>query len=219
MKQEQFLKAMQFRHACKEFDPAMKIPAAEFEFILEAARLSPSSFGFEPWHFLIVQTPELRQKLVPLVWGGQKQIPTASHLVIALVKKGYFMRFDRKYIAEFMRDVQKLPPEIQKLKGDFYRKFQETDFDLLSSDRALTDWAAHQTYLPLANMMTAAAFIGVDSCPMEGFDRQKLDQFVVDTLNIDPAQYSVAYMVAFGYRKNEPFPKTRQSIDKITTYL
>jgi len=129
------------------------------------------------------------------------------------------MRFDRKYIADFMRDVQKLPPEIQKLKGDFYRKFQEIDFDLLSSDRALVDWAAHQTYLALANMMTASAFVGIDSCPMEGFDRAALNQFLARELQIDLAQYSVAYLVAFGYRQNEPFPKTRQSIGEITTWI
>jgi len=210
---------MQFRHACKEFDPAKKIPAAEFEFILEAARLSPSSFGFEPWHFLIVQSPELRQKLLPLVWGGQKQIPTVSHLVITLAKTGYFMRYDSLYIKHIMNDVQKLPPEVQKLRFDYCRKFEESDFDLLSSDRALLDWATHQTYLPLANMMTAAAFIGIDSCPMEGFDRAALNQFLAQELKIDLKEYSVAYLAAFGYRAHEPFAKTRQTIDQITAWL
>jgi len=70
------IEAFNYRHACKEFNPEKKIADQDFTFILETGRLSPSSFGFEPWKFLIVQNKELREKLKEHTWGGQKQIPT-----------------------------------------------------------------------------------------------------------------------------------------------
>ncbi|MBI5519983.1 MAG: NAD(P)H-dependent oxidoreductase [Desulfovibrio sp.] len=218
MKQK-ILDAFNFRHACKEFDPEKRISDEDFAFILETARLSPSSFGFEPWHFLIVQDMKVREKLAEHCWGGKKQFPTASHLVIGLVKKGCFMRWDSEYVQDFMRYVQELPEDIVKMKGDFFRKFEEEDFDLLCSDRALVDWATHQAYLPLANMMTAAALIGIDSCPMEGFHKKSMEAALHRELGIDLDKYTMAYAVAFGHRKNDPRPKTRRPMDAITTWI
>jgi nitroreductase len=76
---QEILDAFWFRHACKEFDDSRKLNAEDFQFILETARLSPSSFGLEPWKFLVVQNPLLREKLAACTWGGQKQLPTGSH--------------------------------------------------------------------------------------------------------------------------------------------
>jgi len=87
-----------FRHACKEFNPDKKVCDEDFNFIMETARLSPSSFGIEPWEFLIVQNPEIREKLKTYTWGGQKQFPTCSHLVVCLVKKACFMKYDSDYV-------------------------------------------------------------------------------------------------------------------------
>ena len=101
MKQK-ILDAFMFRHACKEFDDTQKITDEDFNFILETARLSPSSFGFEPWKFIVVQNKELRGKLHEVIWGGGKQIPTASHLVLTLVRKSHFMKYDSEYIDNFM---------------------------------------------------------------------------------------------------------------------
>ncbi|MEC2164969.1 nitroreductase family protein, partial [Bacillus velezensis] len=78
-KKQQIIEAYQFRHATKEFDPEKKISESDFEFILETGRLSPSSLGLEPWKFVVVQNPELREKLREFTWGAQKQLPTASH--------------------------------------------------------------------------------------------------------------------------------------------
>lgn len=219
MKKQEILDAFMCRHACKEFNADRKIAKEDFEFILETARLSPSSFGFEPWHFIIVQNMDVRETFLPYFWGAQKQFPTASHVVFTLVKKPYFMKYDSEYIRNFMKEVQMLPEEIVKLKSGFYKNFQETDFDLLDSDRSMTDWAAHQTYIPLANMMTAAAMIGIDSCPIEGFDRKKADALLASELNIDLEQYTMRHACAFGYRKEEPREKTRQGMEAITTWV
>ena len=154
MHKQEILDAYMFRHACKEFDATKKISKEDFSFILETGRLSPSSFGFEPWHFLVMQKKELRETFVKAAWGGQNQFPTASHLVFVLAKKSHFMKYDSDYIDQFMTNVQHLPPEIVEMKKGFYEAFQTTDFQLLESERAMTDWATRQTYIPLANMMT-----------------------------------------------------------------
>lgn len=217
---QEILDAYQFRHACKEFDAGRKIGADDFEFILEIARLSPSSFGLEPWQFLVVQNPDLREKLRQYTWGGQKQLPTASHVVLTLVRKSHFMRYDSEYLHRLMREVQKFPEDQALARTAVIEKFQRSDFNLLESERAITDWATRQTYLPLANMMTAAAMIGIDSCPIEGFERAELERVLAKEANVNLDHWSVAYLLAFGYRKNPPArPKTRQSLDAVVRWL
>ncbi len=212
--------AFWFRHACKEFDVARAIPADDFSFILETARLSPCSFGLEPWKFLVVQNPTLRTKMLPLVWGGQKQLPTASHAIICLIRKTSFMRYDSEYVQSFMRNIQNHPEESAVARTAVLKKFQEHDFSLLDSETAMTDWSGKQTYIALANMMTAAALIGIDSCPIEGFDKTALEQLLADELALDLNAWSISYLVAFGYRKSAPArPKTRQALQSIVQWL
>lgn len=217
---QEILDAFLFRHACKEFDANQKISSDDFDFILEIARLSPSSFGLEPWRFLVVQNPELRQKMLPHVWGGQKQLPTASHVVVALARKTCFMKYDSEYVQNFMRQVQKFPEEAAQARTAILKKFQEQDFALLESERAMTDWGGKQAYIALANMMTAAAMIGIDSCPIEGFAHQELQQVLASDMSIDLDAWSLVYLVAFGYRKGPPArPKTRQETQAIVQWL
>ena len=125
---ETILAAFNSRHACKEFDVNKKISAEDFNFILETGRLSPSSFGFEPWKFLVIQNHSLREKILPLAWGAQRQLPSASHFLILLARKATHMHAGSKYTQDIMRDMQKLPPEIVTLKSDFFKKFQESSF-------------------------------------------------------------------------------------------
>jgi len=212
---EKIIEAFNFRHACKKFDSEKKISAQDFNFILETGRLSPSSFGFEPWNFLVVQNIQLREKLRGLTWGGQGQIPTASHLLVVLARKSYFMKYDSQYIQSFMKDVQNLPENIIEMKRNVYQKFLENDFKLLDNERAVFDWACKQTYIPLTNMMTAAAMIGIDSCPMEGFEADKIDELLAGDFDIDTEKFGISCMVAFGYRDAEPSVKTRQPLENI----
>ncbi|MEE9435925.1 MAG: NAD(P)H-dependent oxidoreductase [Candidatus Adiutricales bacterium] len=212
---EKIIEAFNFRHACKKFDSEKKISARDFNFILETGRLSPSSFGFEPWNFLVVQNIQLREKLRGLTWGGQGQIPTASHLLVVLARKSYFMKYDSQYIQSFMKDVQNLPENIIEMKRNVYQKFLENDFKLLDNERAVFDWACKQTYIPLTNMMTAAAMIGIDSCPMEGFEADKIDELLAGDFDIDIEKFGISCMVAFGYRDAEPSAKTRQPLENI----
>ncbi|GAA0738910.1 NAD(P)H-dependent oxidoreductase [Clostridium oceanicum] len=217
---EQIIDSYYFRHACKKFDGNKKISDDDFNFILETGRLSPSSFGFEPWKFLIIQNKDLRKKLAPIAWGAKDKLPDASHFVIILARKISDMKYDSNYIDNFMKEVQKLPNDVVEMKRNFYKDFQEKDFKLLENERNIFDWASKQTYIPLANMMTSAAQIGIDSCPIEGFNKDKVEKLLEDETILDTSKFGVSCMVAFGYRENDPeFSKTRQSIDKIVKWI
>jgi nitroreductase len=212
------LDAFHFRHACKEFDPAKTIPADDFELILETGRLSPSSFGYEPWRFVVIQDPALREKLLPVTWGAKKQLPTSSHYVAILVRKGG-MRYDGEHVRHMMHDIYKFPPERVAQRNAVYRKFQESDFKLLESERALFDWGCKQAYIALGNMMTAAALIGVDSCPVEGYDQAEAEAVLTEAGVLDPKEWGLAVMVGFGYRIKPQTPKTRQPMVDVVQWV
>lgn len=219
MNKQDIINAFQFRHACKEFDATRKISDEDFNFILETGRLSPSSFGFEPWKFIVVQNPALRERLKDGAWGAPLKLDTASHFVICLAMKSPLMRYDSQYLKDFMRDVQKLDEETVKMKGGFFESFQKNDFDTADNERALFDWSTKQTYIAMGNMMTAAALIGIDSCPIEGFNIQKTNAVLADEFGIDTSKYGIAYMAAFGYRKIEPkHEKTRRPMDQVVIW-
>ena len=216
---QQVLEAFAFRHACKSFDASKKISAEDFNFILETGRLSPSSFGFEPWKFVVVQNPELREKMKAVSWGAQGQMPTASHFVVILARKEADMHYDADYIQQHMREITQLPEEIVKLKGGFYKQFQSEDFKLTESPRAMFDWSCKQTYIALGNMMSCAALIGIDSCPIEGFDREALEQLMEKEGLLDSSRFGISCLVAFGYRENEQSPQTRTPQDSVVQWV
>lgn len=215
---KEVLNAFQFRHACKEFDSAKMVSEEDMKFILETAHLSPSSFGFEPWHFVVVQDKELRELLKPVAWGAPLKLDTASHFVLGLTMKAPMTKWDSDYIMHMLKEVKGMPDDVIEMYLKFYREFQESDFDL-DTDRKLFDWASKQTYIALANMMTSAALIGLDSCPIEGFHQEKAEKLLKEKFDIDTDQYGLSFMVAFGYRKEAPgHPKTRRNFDTIVTW-
>ncbi|WP_019156480.1 NAD(P)H-dependent oxidoreductase [Robertmurraya massiliosenegalensis] len=218
-KKQEILDAFQFRHATKEFDPNKKITDSDFEFILEAGRLSPSSVGYEPWKFLVVQNRKLREKLREVSWGAQGQLPTASHFVLILARTIKDTKYDSKYVEDQMLNVKQFPPEIFAQIKERYKSFQEDDLHLLESERAIFDWACKQTYIALGNMMTAAAQIGIDSCPIEGFDFDKVQAILEEAGLLEEGHLGVSVMVAFGYRAKEPRPKTRKNLEDIVQWI
>ncbi|MGJ8549536.1 NAD(P)H-dependent oxidoreductase [Winogradskyella wichelsiae] len=212
------LNAFNFRHATKEFDATKNVSDEDMKFILETAHLSPSSFGFEPWHFIVVQDKELRELLKPVAWGAPLKLDTASHFVLGLSMKAPMVKHDSEYIMHMMKDVKQLPQEVIEMYSTFYREFQERDFDL-DTDKKLFDWSSKQTYIALGNMMTAAALIGIDSCPIEGFHQEKAEALLKDKFGVDTDKYGLSFMTAFGYRKADPeFGKSRRNFEDIVTF-
>lgn len=215
---EDIINAFQFRHATKEFDSTKTVSDEDMNFILKTANLSPSSFGFEPWHFVVIQDKELRELLKPVAWGAPLKLDTASHFVLGISMKAPMVKHDADYIMHMMKDVKKLPEDVIEMYSKFYREFQENDFDL-DTDKKLFDWSSKQTYIALANMMTSAALTGIDSCPIEGFHQEKAEALLKDKFGIDTDKYGLSFMVAFGYRKEAPaHEKTRRDFNDIITW-
>jgi len=204
-----FMEAMEFRHACKIFDDTKKINDEDLNFILEAGRKSPSSFGMEPWKFLVITNDELREKLKPFCWN-QPQITTCSHLVVYLAAIEDVKPESGVPRRKFAR--REMPEE----KYDFYLNLYSNHLaDTLSTDEKVLAWTARQNYLAAANMMTAAAVKGIDSCPVEGFEKEKVEE----VLGLDTTKYQVAVIVPYGYRLNEQSTQLREKLEDVVEFI
>ncbi len=204
-----FMEAMDFRHACKVFDDTKKIEKDDLTFILEAARKSPSSFGMEPWKFLVIRNDELKTKIKPVCWD-QPQITTCSHLVIILAAIDDVKVESGVPLRKFSR--REMPQE----KKDFYiHLYADHLKETLSSSDNIYSWTAKQCYIAAGNMMTAAAVKGVDSCPIEGFEKGNLEKI----LKLDTTKYQVAMVLPFGYRLNEQSTQLREELEDIVEYI
>ncbi|WP_298705032.1 NAD(P)H-dependent oxidoreductase [uncultured Veillonella sp.] len=209
-----------FRYACKKFDAQKKISEADFNTILDSARLSPSSFGFEPWKFLIIEKQELKDKLFPISWGGQNSLKGASHFVIILARKKADMVVDSPYISHIMKDIKHMPDDIVTMMRQAYSNFLGNDFKILEDEQAMFDWASKQTYIALANMMTVGAMLGIDSCPIEGFNLKAVEELLAAEGLLDLDHFGVSVMAGFGYRDEEPHrEKTRQPLHDIVQWV
>ena len=203
-KKQLFLDAMNFRHACKLFD-GKKIPAEDLEFILEAGRLSPSSFGVEQWKFVVVQNQALKEAIENVSWN-QKQISTCSDLLIILARKD--VRSSDAYTVKQLKRWGLDENSFKGFLGVYHGWVDGRD------DHMIEMWSEKQCYIAAANMMTAAASIGIDSCPIEGFEYKKVDAL----LGIDTAVYQSAIVIPFGYRVAEQRGKHRLSLDEVVEY-
>ena len=203
-----YLEILKFRHACKIFDESKKIGAGEFDFILEAGRLSPSSTGLEQWDFLVVQNKELREKIKAVSWN-QVQITSCSHLVVILAKIKE-VKVGSSYIDKMI--ARRADKNIEAIAA-------RQKFFLLSNfkndDELTFQWSHEQCMIAATNMMNAAASLGIDSCPMEGFDRHALNEI----LGLDESEKRVAIVVPFGYRLNPLPEKLRRQRAEVVTWI
>jgi nitroreductase len=200
---ETLLRQLQWRYATKKFDPARIIPAAEWQALEETLVLTPSSYGLQPWKFIVVTNRERREQLISHSWG-QKQIVDASHLLVLAIKKDLGLQEIERYVQR-VAEVRGVP--VDSLAG-FHRMMAKNlappppGFDI-------NEWATRQVYIALGNFMTAAAVIGVDTCPMEGIDQAKYDE----VLGLNELGYSTVVACPAGYRagddKAASHPKVR----------
>jgi len=208
-KKEEFLKMMNFRHACKMFDTTKKISDEDMHYILEVGRKSPSSFGMEAWKFLVITNDALKEELKPFCWN-QPQITTCSHLVVVLAGIESLKVESGVVRSRFMR--RNLPQE----KLDAYIKLYASHLsDTLSSDEKIYQWSARQTYIAAANMMSAAACIEIDSCPIEGFEKENVEK----VLQLDTNKFQVAMLLPFGYRINEQSTQLRLNFEEVVEFI
>lgn len=217
MNHTEILDILNFRHACKEFDSNKKIADADFEIILKAGQLSPSSMGLEPWKFIVIENKALREELAPISWGGKVQIPSCSHLVILLSRNAGDLKHDSAYIDSLLKEVKHMPNEmVEGFKG-MIKSIEDNRFN--NDERAIVNYSCLQTYLAASNMMTVAAMEKIDSCPIGGYDQQAVENLLVSRGLLDKDHFYLTLMIAFGYRKNEPKTKTRQPLESIVEWV
>lgn len=213
------------RYACKKFDASKSIADSDFATILESGRLSPRSFGFEPWHFVVLQNKTerqktLREKLKQSVWGGIHALDSASHVVILLARKRADLLPHSDYLHNVMANVHKIPTEGIQLRRDYFANFGEKEWGFLNDDAATFAWSARQCYIALGNMMTTAAALNIDSCAIEGFNLKETSTLLEKENVLDSHHFGLAVMVGFGFAGEPPkHEKTRTPIEKISTFL
>ena len=211
MSEAPLLDALRWRMACKRYDPTRQVSDEDFRAICEAGRLSPSSFGLEPWHVLVVENAELRKELEDTCWGMKKN---ASRTVVILARKkvGAFSLHAGHMIAI----VQGLRDEEKGNRRLMLAQFQSQDLGVTSPDD-LFDWSRRQCYIMLGNMLSAAAELHVDATPVEGFPVEKLDALLAERGVMDPEEFGVALVCQFGYRdaSHKKVIKTRQAYEDV----
>lgn len=217
----QVLDALRWRAATKRYDPDRSVSPEDLSTILEAAHLSPSSMGLEPWRFLVadrVRDADLLRELHPVCWGAQRSFEGASHIVFALARRAADVRGESEYVHRTMHEVHGFPAEMADARQERLVSFQRHDFDL-TDDRKLFDWSCKQVYIALGDMLMAAALLRVDSCPIEGFDRAAAEDVLERRGLLDRAHFGLAVMASFGYRGAEPRPKTRRPLDEVVGFV
>lgn len=167
---ETLVNAMNWRYAVKKFDAAGRIPLDKWEALEESLVLSPSSYGLQAWKFLVIEDKALRAKLKPASWD-QSQIVDADKLVVFLVKADAGPADVQRFV-ERISEVRRLPAEM--LEG--YKQMMLKSVSL--PPEKVEAWLTRQVYIALGNFLTSAALLGVDACPMEGFDKDEYDRIL-----------------------------------------
>ncbi|MBM3858232.1 MAG: NAD(P)H-dependent oxidoreductase [Verrucomicrobia bacterium] len=199
----ELLSALNWRYATKVFDPNRQLPAATWNALQEALALSASSFGLQPYRFIVVNDPATRAKLLPHAWN-QPQVVNASHFIVFAARTAMTE-------AEIDRFLDRIV-EVRGVNRDSLADYRQMMAGSLLGDDAkarIPHWTARQCYIALGNLLTSAALLGVDACPMEGFVPAEFDKI----LGL-PAQGCAAVVCcALGYRsaddKYAAAPKVR----------
>ncbi|MFO1486194.1 MAG: NAD(P)H-dependent oxidoreductase [Verrucomicrobiaceae bacterium] len=206
----ELITALNWRYATKVFDPTKKIPADTWAALEESLVLTPSSFGLQPWKFLIVQDQELREKLVPHTWK-QRQVADCSHLVVMMVKKSLSVEDVDAFITRMA--------EVRGGTADSLAGFRKMVVGIQSQGYMSKDWAKMQAYIALGQFMTACALLNIDTCPMEGFVPEKYDEI----LGLETQGFTTAVLCPAGYRHSDDkyavLPKIRFKNGDVITHM
>ena len=210
---EHLLEALQWRYATKVFDPNRAIPAETWSALEQCLVLSPSSYGLQPWRFLVVSNDAIRKELRPHSWN-QSQITDASHLVVLLAKRTIETA-----------DLDRLIAATSEARGlaraalSTYREMMHTNLVLGKQQANLEAWIEKQVYIALGTLMTGAAVMGVDTCPIEGFEPAEYDRM----LKLENTPYRSAVVCALGYRSatdpNAGLAKVRYPASELISHI
>ncbi len=206
------LAALHWRYATKKFDSAGKISAEIWETLEQSLILTPSSFGLQPWKFLVIQDTHVREKLRSESWG-QPQVTDASHYVVLAARTDLDSNDIDQWL-KCMAATQNTSPEAVAA----YRGVIE-NFTQAMTQEARHVWNSRQVYIALGQLMTTAAVLGIDTCPMEGINPAGYDQI----LNLEGSGYATAVACALGHRaaddKYIQIPKARFDPSRVIQHI
>lgn len=191
--EKQLLDALNWRYATKAFDSSKKIPGTVWKALEETLILSPSSFGLQPYRFLVVNDPDLRAKLQPHSWN-QSQVVDASHYVVFAARTAMTETEIDRFLDRVV-EVRGIPRE--SLEG--YRGMMYGSLLSPGAEARIPHWAALQAYIALGNLMTSASLLGVDTCAIEGFSPAEYDAL----LGLKDQGLASVVCCALGYRSAE----------------
>ncbi|MCT0226430.1 NAD(P)H-dependent oxidoreductase [Synechococcus sp. CS-1328] len=187
----ELLQALNWRYATKVFDGSRRIDAQTWAALEQTLVLSPSSYGLQPWKFLVITDPALRLQLRPHSWD-QSQVTDCSHLVVFLRQQSIgAAELDR--LIQWTSEVRSVPVE----QLAFYREMMQKDLVDGPRSQQIERWTSNQVYISLGTFMTAAALLGVDTCPIEGFSPTDYDRI----LDLESSGYRSCVVCAAGYRQ------------------
>lgn len=197
------LESLKWRYAVKKYDPTKKISAEDWQLLEEAMILAPSSIGLQPYKFIVVNDPAVREQLKDASYG-QTQVTEASHLVVFAFKRT-LTPADGDDLINRIAEVRGVEKETL---ADFDEKVQGAISNAVSGGYADV-WNSRQAYIALGFLVETAAMLGIDATPMEGFLADKYNEI----LGLD--EYSAVAIAAVGYRDSEndwlaPLPKVRK---------
>lgn len=207
------LAQLNWRYATKAFAPAKKISAADWAALEQALILTPTSYGFQPYRFVVITDQATRDQLVPFSWN-QKQPAECSHFVVFAAKQSVNEADVDHYLA---RTAEVRGIAVESL--DFFKKMLVGDIVNGPRSKWQLEWATRQAYIALGNFMTSAALVGIDTCPMEGIDPVKYDE----VLNLPALGYNTVVACAAGYRaagdKYASAPKVRFPASEVIIHV
>jgi nitroreductase / dihydropteridine reductase len=182
-----FLQNLEWRHATKAFEPSKKVADADLAHVQNAIRMTPTSFGLQPFRVDIIASTDLKEKIAPLAWN-QKQITTCSHLLVFSARTNVGARIDQ-YFSQLSGNDAAVRANFKDYEGMMHGSLDPR------TPEQLQGWASKQAYIALGFALAACAELKLDSCPMEGFSNEALDKL----LGFDGETKSAA-LLAIGYR-------------------
>lgn len=189
---EELLESLNFRYATKVFDPTRKIEAETWAALETSLILTPSSFGLQPWRFIVVDSPEIREKLKASSWG-QSQVTDASHLIVFTVRTDLSQKDIDAWIRR-LSEVQDTP--LENLAG-YAGMISSFSSNMSQSEKQA--WNTRQVYIALGQLMTAAAVMKIDTCPLEGISPGDYNEI----LGLTDSGYTAVVACALGYRSTD----------------
>ena len=162
---------MKWRYACKKFDPAKKLSEEEVDTLLESLRLTASSYGLQPWKFLLVKNEKTREELTAAAFG-QQQVKDASHLIVLCEKE----EMNEEHVDAFLKDTSETRGvDLESLQG--FKNMLMKMIVQKPVEKKLS-WAKNQIYIAMGTLLAVCARLRVDSCPMEGFKPNEVDRIL-----------------------------------------